>query len=437
MMILHTNRDRTLRASQAGFTLVELMIALAAGLLVASAAFLLARNASSFFQHEARISAAQYGAMVGLGRLQADLQRAAFLSSPNVKTDPHRCGEITTPAALAQLAGIYIDENGSYEALADTTLSDLNGLKPDSLVIGGSFATAEQFGTRGIFATGGGVVVYLQVDDGPMARLKASVGASALDDVLGEIFADGRFLRIVDDEGRTSFGQIATPNGFTGGAQPQIRLDSTVTVPSKATTGVCGYGGLSVGALVNPVSRVRYAIRSISSTDANYGTLITSKGRHSGGGTHAGVAEAPRTELVRVELKSDNTEDASTLEVVAEYAVDLKFGVTVGVPNAGTNTMALTRHAIGAAGVYTAAGLVTGGALPERIRAVQVRLITRGTERDRDVTIPKPIVPTTTTARGLFRFNLGADAGGNALGHVRVRSLVADVALPNQAGVTW
>ena len=45
-----------------GFTLIELVVALSAGLLVSMAALMLSRNATKFFQNEARISATQLAA---------------------------------------------------------------------------------------------------------------------------------------------------------------------------------------------------------------------------------------------------------------------------------------------------------------------------------------------------------------------------------------
>ena len=89
----HARLDALRLARRArGFTLVELMLALLAGLFVAMAAFVLSRNASRFFQHEARISSAQLAATLGMNRIAADLQRAGFLSTPNIQKDPARCG---------------------------------------------------------------------------------------------------------------------------------------------------------------------------------------------------------------------------------------------------------------------------------------------------------------------------------------------------------
>src|SRR5439155_25756652 len=102
------------RSGERGFTLIELTVAMSAGLIVAMGAFLLARNASAFFQNEARIAGAQFAAMVGMNRLTSDIRRAAMGSTPNVSADPTICGNIATwPAGMKQLQGVQIIQGGS------------------------------------------------------------------------------------------------------------------------------------------------------------------------------------------------------------------------------------------------------------------------------------------------------------------------------------
>src|SRR5262245_59645024 len=132
-----------------GFTLVELVVAMSAGVLVATAALLLAKNASNFFQHEARVSAAQLAASLGMTRLTADLQRAAYLSTRNNLNDPRLCADgVALPYRMQRLAVVRITVRGSALARpADLAQGETpeNDLHPDSIIIGGSLATAEMF----------------------------------------------------------------------------------------------------------------------------------------------------------------------------------------------------------------------------------------------------------------------------------------------------
>ena len=104
---------RARASGQRGFTLVELLVAMAAGLVVSLAAFLLSKNATRFFQNEARASASHLAATIGLNRLAADLQRAAYLSTPNILADPEVCQVPAGPIGLRRLAGISIRRQGS------------------------------------------------------------------------------------------------------------------------------------------------------------------------------------------------------------------------------------------------------------------------------------------------------------------------------------
>ncbi len=93
LVIVRAPTNRASRARRAGraFTLIEIIVALSAGVLVSMAAFAMSKNATTFFQHEARISTAQLALTLGLNRITADLTRASFLSSPNARHDPMVC----------------------------------------------------------------------------------------------------------------------------------------------------------------------------------------------------------------------------------------------------------------------------------------------------------------------------------------------------------
>lgn len=408
------------RSAERGFTLVELIVSLTAGILIAAAAFLLARNSSRFFQHEAGITAAQFGSVIGMSRLQADLRRAGYLGSPHAATDPSRCGDTGSwPTGLQDLAGISILEGGSVAADAtNLALSTLNGLNPDAVIIGGMFDSTEQFAVDVLSDGGSGTFVVQLQNDGAVARTQvaATQGAAGLD----AVFAPGRFLRIVDQEGRMGFGVITGATQASG--RWQIAMAATPALPTRAVNGTCGCEGFCTGAVVNPVSRVRYDLRRIdTSTHPEYAPLYA-KGFHDVSTYHRADNEVVRTELVRVELAADGSEIDGSLELLTEYAVDLKFGITREVPqNPPAEVPVLAQEPIGGANVYTVANTPLGGGTPELIRSVQVRLTTRAARKDREVDIAA------TSGGGLLRFSLGINRG-----YARVRTLVSDIALVNQ-----
>src|SRR5690349_20366288 len=96
--------------AERGFTLVELMVALSGGLFLSVVVFALARDSTRFFQREARLASSTLSGIVGFERLKADIERAGYLSTPNIQRDPAviTLVDSASPAALRTLAGIRI-----------------------------------------------------------------------------------------------------------------------------------------------------------------------------------------------------------------------------------------------------------------------------------------------------------------------------------------
>jgi hypothetical protein len=211
---------------------------------------------------------------------------------------------------------------------------------------------------------------------------------------------------------------------------------------------------------INPVNWIRYEIRNLASPASSMMTGIAAAPGYAplydagaytfeGGVGSAYVGDAWKRDLVRVEIdptSSTRAEFASTLEVVAENAADLRVGLSyVNGFGALPVDPVLAVAAPGDAAVYQIAGDVagvnTGGpgssictsgstsARPHCIRSVRVRLGLRSREFDR----PTNVIGPGGIDGGLVRIAAGPDASAYA----RVRNLVADVQLPNLAGVTW
>ena len=398
---------------------------MAAGVIVAAAAFLLSKNATTFFQHEARISSAQLAASLGMTRIAADLQRASFMSSPNIQRNGvGRCGSTAVfPVGLGSLAGIYIEENGSAIAWpGQLTQSADNGLTPDRLIIGGSFSTTEQFPVQFLESSGvGGQSVYLQTDTGAMARVRDAQTKGG--DSILTIFAAGRILRVLDPTGRQMYGVIAGTTEVGGNVI--VQLEAGTPLQEKEIANDCGWGGLGVGMLANPVSRIRYDVRSMVG-DPVYGALVNPPVTELTAEQKAATGDTGRTELVRTEL--DAFDVALSTELVAEYTVDLKFGLTLATPGI---TPTLTRFPIPmASAIYANAGdVIAPASTPERIRAVQVRLSTRTRLADRSTALPAG------PDGRLSRFRI--DPAMPSPRFARMRTLYADISLPNQAGISW
>ncbi|XXX80001.1 prepilin-type N-terminal cleavage/methylation domain-containing protein [Sorangium sp. So ce134] len=436
---------RARASGQRGFTLVELLVAMAAGLVVSLAAFLLSKNATRFFQNEARASASHLAATVGLNRLAADLQRAAYLSTPNILADPEVCEVPATPLGLSRLAGISILRQGSViEGGAELAQSIANDLYPDSIIIGGSLSSNELFEFRKISDASGNLVVELNPNSAAVQRTLQRANGSGQG--LLQIFAPDRILRVMI-RGQTQFLYGVIESANVQGDPPTliaITLRSSPGLPALTGLGRCGVtpgGATGDGGWVNVVNRVRYNIRSLVGKDTPYAPLVAPIAAEQTG-------DNGRTELVRVELDHENAEIPGTLELIAEYAVDLKFGISVAEESTDPSVTDpfIQRHPIMAtdnAAVYNiAAANNQSNAAPQRVRSVQVRLSTRTRAPDRDVGYPERpdgrrlrfLIP--GIVAGVDTLADTAPAGAPPV-FARMRTLYADIALPNQAYVKW
>jgi len=391
-----------------GFTLVELMVALSGGLFLSAVVFALSRDTTRFYQRESRAASATFAGLVGFERLKSDIRRAGYLSTPNIQLDPRLVAPpgVGASATIQSLAGLRITPNTpnltANAAFAANTLAGQT-ITPDQIVLSGSYAVTDEFSV----AEFDGQTITLQDNSPSMARL-GYIGASvaAQTALLTNVFAPGRLLRLVDRSGprSTQFGTIAN---VSGGATPSITLAAPLTAR----------GGFGTGGSVNVVNLIRYQIRDIraDADGARWDPLFTASSGAPG--------EGARTELVRDELNAAGQPIANSSDIVAEYAVDLSFGVT-GQLAGGLPVPAPVYSVPGDANFTTFFAAAAVGDRPEWVRSVRVRLSVRSREADRTANVGGAV--------GVYRFRLGANDGW-----ARVRTFQADVALPNQAGVLW
>ncbi len=430
------------RRARRGFTLIELLVALTGGLFISVAVFAMARDASRFYQREGRLANATLAAVVGFDRLRADIARAGFLGTPNIQADPLVCDRPITAGTsklLFNLASVWVGtgSNGSpSNAVLDTYLKDFPGKRAHKLLLSGSYSSADEYLAVVSPNSAGSYSVYLQLGTSALARLgwdTASPSAKAL--LLAQIFAAGRGLRIVDTEGRAHFGVISAASVDPGTGQPLITLQAVPALTfSYSQTRLCGIAGHGENSRVSVINFIQYDIRSLkdnsnfSGANANYADLYSASATASGKSI-VDAWEQNRAELVRAEFDVDNNpltvNSVNLEELVAEYAVDLRIGVTA-VTTTPPQEPALTHLDEGDTGFETYTSAPSNGGLPQRVRALRVRLSVRSREADRDEQ---------NFAGGLYRIALGASGKGP---FARVRTLQSDVILNNNAGVqTW
>jgi Tfp pilus assembly protein PilW len=414
-------------AHSRGYSLVELMVALLAGLVVAMGVVGLSRVATNTFHEEMRISTSEMAIRLASDRLRADLGRASFMSSPNVAFDPLK----TTPTAnggtvvaasdydahkkgIVRLAGVDYEADGSYAAApaALRDLFDLNGLRPDSIVLGGNFTTADEYivqsTTQNAGACNGGTIT-LSKDSAATLRITNAVDGSLKSDaeataaLLSAFQPVGgrKFLaRIVDDTGHSQYLVLCKEGHASVAGVVTISIEAVTQIARSGETGTRGgVTGFGVGRFtVNPIQMVRWAIS-------------------------ADITEpATKSNLTRVWLDALGN-NAGKPEVVAEFAVDLEFAFAVMDKAQVLPGLQQRTFAFGNAGNAAWASLPgTTDVGPHAVRSVSFRLAVRGSTPDRDQNIPS------TSPGYLYRYSLSAD--GNQF--ARVRTITSEVHLPNQ-----
>jgi prepilin-type N-terminal cleavage/methylation domain-containing protein len=437
--------SRRFHTARRGFTLIELMVSLVAGLFVALAVVALSKDATTTFHEESRTATAEMALRTAVDRIRNDLQRAAFMSTPNIQKDPLIAKApgtpnvpTTFPAGIKSLASLHMVDPSPAKNLA---LSVTNALEPDTLEISGNFTTTDSFVVRILDAGGGcgGQRLTLAIDSPAMWRLLGtSTPDAALEAAFQPVAGDPFIVRVVDDTGHYQFVETCAGKaaGITGsGLTAAAYLDIASTTPvltSEQTKTMGGASGLGVGRLVvNPVQTIRWEVRPIDPVqprDAPYRTLSAEGG------------PADKYELFRTFLDASGTLTAET-ELVSEYAVDLKFAFSADLVDLTTDlNRTLTVYGMSQTAENAALASDVAGAVqvhgPERIRSARFRLSTRSSIADRQVALTA-VAANAQQGDYPLRYCVLLAGCTDKGGWSRVRTVTTEVTLPNQGRIFY
>ncbi len=393
---------------RAGFTLVELMVALVAGLVAISAAYYIGAASSRHFAEQQRIGQTQTAVRMAMMQIEADVERAGLHATPNSQTAAN-CGV----APPTRIQAVHF-EPGAYTGVLPNAA--INQVRADRLVLTGNYATSDSYLVNTLGPTGSQIV--LQPNWQAVRRDFGQWGAPdpaetpappPFDETrFQQVFRAGRMLKLQTTAGKELFVTIqGTDPGGAGMQGPVINVAPNIPVGDLCV------GGLADGALVSPLVQIEYAVVD-PSTDSSLSVLDDPSA------DPALQAALGRTNsvLVRRELDFNGSVIAGTTRIVLEFVSDLRYDFVFDTSGPGVAPNLVRLGGTDAQGILNAN--------PEQVRSVGIDLAARTRQHEDRF----PFVPRAdATRQRLTSYQVSPVAPGAA----RVRSLHSEVLLPNVA----
>ncbi len=333
------------RRAEAGFTLLEMLIALVAGAMTIATVYTLGAGSTRAFQEQNRINQTQGAVRGAMEQVRRDLSRAGFGGTPDSGTNASNGDRGANPAGCTvtqafQLVGLDIND-GAYTA--QMQLPANNVVQADGIVMTGNYATGDHYLVAQI---AGGTTISLQQSRQSFRR---SFGSPLDAQRFAEAFQVGRWVYLVSETGRRVARAITGVNGAT----------ATVTVSPAITAGCFGYGR---GARISPISRIEY-YAAVPVENGSFEWLLPR-----GTAAERTARGLNQTILARREVTFADppTGIANSERVVLEYLVHFNAAITRDTAAAGVPAPSLVET------LTTDGGAALLAAAPSRARAVRV-----------------------------------------------------------------
>ncbi|MFO0557242.1 MAG: prepilin-type N-terminal cleavage/methylation domain-containing protein [Polyangiales bacterium] len=389
-------RSRTRAKSAAGFTIIEVLVALGLTSVVAIGLFTLSRVATQTFQQQQRVSEMQLRLRSAVEMLRSDLTRAGYHGTPNSASDPTVCPRPVVP--VVSVAAALDTPNPTFLA------GDNQFIQPVVVQITGNMSSTDEYKIGAVVLNR--VRVQHRWDEWERVR-------SAQD--MDRIFSPGRLVRLRGLDGSMQFGTVRSTD-YRDARQPianmpAIDLEQPVVVNDGTTSG-CGLNS-SLG-WIAPVSTIEYRIMNAAGIAAN-----------------AYVGSAPfidgKMDLVRREMRRTGgmlqAVPGSEL-LVAEYAVDFAIGAVFDEGALLTSEPRTVRYGFNDPVVFQRLTMPGAGtSQSHRLRAITFRLSVRDRTQDPEFGWTQR----GSAAEPLTRFRVSALLPGAA----RVRTATGEVSLVN------
>jgi prepilin-type N-terminal cleavage/methylation domain-containing protein len=382
--------QRRQRRAPSGFSLVELMVALAVGGVALSSIYAIGSATTRNLRAQERVASAQNSLRVATERVKRDFQRAGFMGTPQWSQPGEACGSTPAAGAVAAVTN-FVEDDVVAKAFAGPA-NENNESTFDAVTLMGNYATSGEYGGTTFDASGTVLTVSGATQSFRRDFTDWSTGA-VNDAAFDEAFPEGRFVRVHALDETVHFGVIESRNA---GAR-------TVTISPGIPVATC----LSAtGGWMSPLNAIRYSVQAATGDEAPVGAAT------------GPIAVLRRTELDGTTLNSVTptpltapggpVDDRAILDYVVRFDLDFRLAAA-GVPN---NTVA-----------WLPATAAVVNASPQQIRSVVIDLAVRTPEQDPNMLY---------NINSLVSFRV-FPVTQNVRGAARVRRARAEVLLPNVA----
>ncbi len=367
-----------------GFTLLELMVALVAGLIAISAIYYVGAASSRFFHEQQRISQTQMSVRMAAEQLRDDIERAGMGASLNSEV------ALTCMNFDEEIRAVEIDNNANTDALPN---ADVNGVRADRIQLSGNYSTDSMYLSTQPNATRNGF--RLQVNRPSFRRDFGTVGDDFSVEAFEEVFAVGRMLRL-DDLGKQYFVTVRSADSSNQS------FTFSPTIP-QASAGCTPLNNVDI----TPLDIIEYTVLNPWTTDVARLRFVADPDRRD--------LDEARGHIPSLLVRRFVNNPQDTIRVVLEWVANVTYDVTMDDQTVVNGPPILTRYQ----GEEAATELELN---PHHVRAIHFNLSARTAEQD-------PRFPFTLRAAGgpLLRYQTVSTLPGAA----RVRSVRGDVALRN------
>ncbi len=387
-------RTSTRRTRRAGFTLIEMMVALTIGAMVIATVYTIGASAARHFQEQQRVSQLQLSVRLALDRIRRDVARAGFHGTMDSQTDP-TCG----PPPAVRIRGLSVTEPGPTADLAGMPGFVPGQGQSDVLDISGNFRTGDTYLVR----EWSGARLELQTMwQGYRRSFSADPSSNTIDVPLVQAtFAPGTPLLVRGGGGARIWATSGGANANAVGTNATI--NTTLGFPADCSRVPGMEGWCQNGCTVAPVSVVRYEI--VTAPPALQPRIP--------------LATGPNTVLMRTEINPNGGAVIDGPTPVLEYAVHFDIDTFLDTAGVGGAPSLLQLQ-------NDAAAVAATAARPDRIRGVRISIAARTPEHDTHLSeLVAPLGDGTPRVFAVFP----APRAGAA----RVRSAYTEVFLPNMS----